>query len=96
MSPTTNKATFSPQPMAKPFGWQGEHAARRASQLGTPPRAQPSNGLEPGRLSDFEQGIHESFDHRARTAAVMVGTYAAVRALQHWSAWSRQQREAQR
>jgi hypothetical protein len=48
--------------------------------------------LEPGTIADFEQGMHDAWDKKARTAAVMVGTYAGVRALQHWSAWKRQQR----
>ncbi len=73
-----------------PFGWQGEKHARRAAQA--PPRAAARSlgNMEPGRLSEFEQGGHESFDAKARTAAVMIGTFAAVKA---WSAWRGHQRQ---
>jgi hypothetical protein len=74
-----------------PFGWQGEKHARRAAQA--PPRASARSlgQMETGQLKEFQAGMHDAWDKKARTAAVMVGTYAAVRGLQHWSAWKRQQ-----
>jgi hypothetical protein len=83
-------ATFTHDDPPSPFGWQGEKHARRAAQA--PPRASVRSlgNVEPGRLAEFEQGRREAFDARARTAAVMVGTYAAVKAAQHWRAWRRQ------
>ena len=44
-----------------------------------------------GCFADFMQAVRESRDQRAKTAAIMVGAYVVVRALQHWSAWKRQQ-----
>jgi hypothetical protein len=89
----TNKGhAFSHDDPPAPFGWQGEKKPRRASQMG-PAKAQPSSlgNVDPGRLAGFEKGRREAFDAKARTAAVMVGAYAAGRGLQHWSAWKRQQ-----
>jgi hypothetical protein len=88
---TADAPTYTVQPMAQPFGWVGEKRPRRGSQMGTP-RAQRSSlgNMEPGRLSQFEQGARESFDSRACTAAVMVGTYIGVKA---WSAWRGHQRD---
>ena len=81
---------FSPQSMAEEFGWQGTKHAHRGGQA--PPRASARSlgNLEPGRIADLEMGRREAFDSEARTAAIMVGTYVGVRALQHWSAWKRQ------
>jgi hypothetical protein len=58
--------------------------------MGTP-KAAPVGTEDVGRISDFMQGVRESRDTRARTAAAMLGAYVGVRALQHWSAWKRQQ-----
>ena len=73
--------SFTTQPMATPFGWQGEHAAHHA--VSSAKSAPAQTGVEPGRVSEFTQGIKDG-NHGLRTAAVMVGTYAAVKA---WSAW---------
>ena len=86
---TADAPTYTVQPMATPFGWQGQKA-RRAAQA--PPRASARSlgNVEPGRLADFEKGRREAFDAKARTAAIMVGTYVGVKA---WSAWRGHQRE---
>ena len=54
-------------------------------------KAPPIGNQDIGRVADFMQGVRESRDQRAKTAAIMVGAYVGVRALQHWSAWKRQQ-----
>lgn len=79
--------TFTTQPMATAFGWQGDKAAHRT--VGPAKSASVSTGLEPGRVAEFEQGIKDGSHHGLRTAAVMVGAYAAVKGIQHWSSWGK-------
>ena len=55
------------------------------------PAKSPIGNQDIGRVADFMQGVRESRGQRAKTAAIMVGAYVGVRALQHWSAWKRQQ-----
>lgn len=83
--------TFTTQPMAKPFGWQGDKAAHRAVGPYKAASAPDLAGLEPGRAKEFQQGIKDGHADRLKTAAVMVGTYAAIRGVQHWSAWRKHQ-----
>jgi hypothetical protein len=74
--------TFTTQPMATAFGWQGDKAAHRA--VSSAKSAPAQTGVEPGRVAEFEQGIKDGSHHGLRTAAVMAGTYTAIKA---WSSW---------
>jgi hypothetical protein len=85
----TNTDSYTTSAMAEPFHWRGEKPTRRGSQMA--PAKAPIGNQDIGRVADFMQGVRESRDQRAKTAAVMVGAYVGVRALQHWSAWKRQQ-----
>jgi hypothetical protein len=86
-------ATFSPQPMAEPFGWQGTKHARRAAQA--PPRASARSlgNVDPGQLAQFNEGIREGYDRRAKIVLAAAGAYAAVKLAQHAHTWNKRQRE---
>jgi hypothetical protein len=75
--------TFTPQPMAKAFGWQGDKQPLRGSRL---PRAalRSLGNVEPGRVAEFEQGVRDGIHQRNMTALKMAGAYVAVKA---WSQW---------
>ena len=88
---SSSAPTYTTQPMATPYGWQGDKPTRYTSSGQAPPRSQFSPTEDIGRVSDFMQGVKESRDQRAKTAAIMVGTYVGIKAAQHWSAWRRQQ-----
>jgi hypothetical protein len=74
--------TFTPQPFAKAFGWQGEKKPIRGQPLAR--AARPAPGLDLGRIAEFEQGMRDGINQRDLTALKMAGAYIAVRA---WSQW---------
>lgn len=81
---TTNQATFTTQPMAKAYGWQGAKHAR--------PAPSASSNIEAARTSEFVQGATESHDRGARAALnVIEGAVIGYAAGKAWSAWWRHQ-----
>jgi hypothetical protein len=88
---TTNKAVFTTQPMAEPFGWRGQKPARRPQTAPARPPQSSLGNLEPARVADFVAGATEAHDRSAHaTLRIIEGAaaggaigYLAGKAIQH-------------
>ena len=87
-SGTNRGHQFTTGELAEVYGWRGAKPMHGRRPGGGLAKAQPASlgNMEPGRISDFVDGLSDGRDRRAKTALEMAGLYIGVKA---WSAWRR-------